>query len=161
MVQEWTIAKRDVILAIKAGEEERKKSYCALVWISRDFAAEDFEKLESITNLTIQQQTPLRVVHRRANMTRNKTVHWIRVAAIEDQPRFAKLELCTSAGCYIKEFIHGDFGRTVPSLADLLEVERARCCALDVTLVEIDPERPIDPNETSNKKSKLENVSNV
>lgn len=37
-----------------------------------------------------------------------------------------------SAGTYIKEFVHGDLGRTVPSIGSLLDSE-ADILQLDVT----------------------------
>ena len=42
-----------------------------------------------------------------------------------------KIDLTTSAGTYVKEFVHGDFSRTVPSLKTLLEVD-TDILALDV-----------------------------
>jgi tRNA pseudouridine synthase 10 len=39
----------------------------------------------------------------------------------------------TSAGTYVKEFVHGDGGNTQPCLAELLGVEKASVLALDVT----------------------------
>ena len=39
-----------------------------------------------------------------------------------------------SAGTYIKEFVHGDLGRTVPSIGSLLESE-ADILQLDVAQV--------------------------
>lgn len=43
----------------------------------------------------------------------------------------------TSIGTYIKEFVHGDFGRTTPSLASLLDVMEADILSLDVTSVDL------------------------
>ena len=42
-----------------------------------------------------------------------------------------KLELTTQAGTYIKEFVHGDFGRTSPNLKELLHAD-CDITALDV-----------------------------
>ena len=39
------------------------------------------------------------------------------------QDFFLPFRLETQAGTYVKEFVHGDFGRTRPSLANLLGVE--------------------------------------
>ena len=47
------------------------------------------------------------------------------------------LFLKTQAGTYIKEFVHGDFGRTVPSLGNLLKTE-CDILQLDVLAVELD-----------------------
>ncbi|KAJ4444726.1 hypothetical protein ANN_06523, partial [Periplaneta americana] len=45
---------------------------------------------------------------------------------------FFKLELKSQAGTYIKEFVHGDFGRTQPSLGQLLGGVSVDILALDV-----------------------------
>ena len=42
-----------------------------------------------------------------------------------------KLTLCTQAGTYVKEFVHGDFGRTKPNLCSILGCE-VDIIALDV-----------------------------
>lgn len=36
------------------------------------------------------------------------------------ESNYAIINMRTSAGTYIKEFVHGDIGRTKPSLADFL-----------------------------------------
>lgn len=41
----------------------------------------------------------------------------------------------TQAGTYVKEFIHGDFGRTKPSLRDLLGLTTG-----EVDIIELDVE---------------------
>ena len=41
-------------------------------------------------------------------------------------------------GTYIKEFVHGDFGRTVPSLKDVLHIEEADILSLDVSGVDLE-----------------------
>ena len=47
------------------------------------------------------------------------------------------LQLTTQAGTYIKEFVHSDGGRTVPSLGRLLGCT-AEILQLDVTEVHMD-----------------------
>jgi hypothetical protein len=49
-----------------------------------------------------------------------------------------RVDLTTSAGTYVKEFVHGDDGRTVPSLKELLGVKDAAVETLDVTKVHLD-----------------------
>lgn len=44
---------------------------------------------------------------------------------------YQQLHLTTQAGTYIKEFVHGDLGRTTPSLGSLLGLE-VDIIALDV-----------------------------
>lgn len=36
-------------------------------------------------------------------------------------PYHFRLRLTTQAGAYVKEFVHGDFGRTKPNLTTILE----------------------------------------
>ena len=45
-----------------------------------------------------------------------------------------KLSLCTQAGTYVKEFVHGDFGRTSPSLCSIIECD-VDIIALDVEVI--------------------------
>ena len=66
----------------------------------------------------IQQTTPLRVLQRGTLLDRPRWLHSIRLTSLT--PRFAILNLSTQAGTYIKEFVHGDLGRTTPSLGGLL-----------------------------------------
>ena len=51
--------------------------------------------------------------------------------------RFLKLTLTTQAGTYVKEFVHGDLGRTRPNLGSLLGC-RADILQLDVDEVHVD-----------------------
>lgn len=75
--------------------------------------------------------TPLRVLHRRSPLVRPKTIHSIFVQHLEGN--FYIVDLKTESGTYIKEFIHSDFGRTLPSLGSLLGC-RADILSLDVTV---------------------------
>ncbi|KAJ1733375.1 hypothetical protein LPJ61_001598 [Coemansia biformis] len=112
------IAPEDTAI-IKEGEEHKSKKYCALVWIACPLTA---EKLAAINEagkkgLVLQQKTPIRVLQRRAPLTRPKKILSLEVEPIEG--RFYKVRIESEAGTYIKEFVHGDLGRTVPSLAGL------------------------------------------
>jgi tRNA pseudouridine synthase 10 len=50
----------------------------------------------------------------------------------------AELRVTAEAGSYIKELVHGDQGRTKPSLADLLGVA---CEVLELDVVDVHDER--------------------
>ena len=53
-----------------------------------------------------------------------------------------RMDLTTSAGTYVKEFVHGDDGRTNPCIKDMLGVDVASVLELDVTGVDLEwPER--------------------
>jgi len=78
------------------------------------------EALELALSQAIAQRTPKRVAHRRSDRVRTRRVVAARVVEA-DEGRFT-LELRTEAGTYVKEWVEGDDGRTVPSLASLLGV---------------------------------------
>ena len=120
------------------GSAEKEKTYAAVMWASRRLGAEDFARLNATKGLRVAQATPTRVLHRRAPATRTRVVHEMRAAPIEGDPsgRFFTLEMRTQAGTYVKEFAHGDFGRTRPSVGELLGCE-ADILQLDVTDVEM------------------------
>jgi tRNA pseudouridine synthase 10 len=105
---------------MQRGAEEKQKTYAALVWCSRahNTPAELAAAVDSSEAQLIAQGTPVRVMHRRALMTRER--HVLRRRGQWISPHFFVLHLSTTAGAYVKEFIHGDLGRTTPSLADLI-----------------------------------------
>ncbi|EPS65074.1 hypothetical protein M569_09705, partial [Genlisea aurea] len=122
---------------MREGEAEKQKQYCALVWISRPLGDDDDQKLLSVEDMQIVQKTPIRVLHRRSPLEREKTIHWMRVERMGGRAHYFLLHLCTQAGTYIKEFVHGDFGRTHPSLGSILGC-RAEILRLDVTDVKME-----------------------
>jgi len=62
--------------------------------------------------------TPLRVLHRRTLMVRDKIIHKVNVIPINHN--YALVFILASAGTYIKEFIHGDLERTLPNLGSYM-----------------------------------------
>eukprot|EP01041_Mallomonas_annulata_P009805 gene9805-20394_t len=68
--------------------------------------------------LEVLQQTPLRVLHRRTLLRRKKFIYSL--SAIHLNDHYFLLDLVTSAGTYVKEFVHSDFGRTTPSIRSIL-----------------------------------------
>ncbi|XP_021902561.1 putative tRNA pseudouridine synthase Pus10 [Carica papaya] len=85
----------------------------------------------------ILQRTPIRVLHRRSPLEREKLIHWMKIERIVGSSQYFLLHLCTQAGTYIKEFVHGDLGRTHPSIGSILGC-RAEILRLDVTDVKMD-----------------------
>merc|ERR1711865_776117 len=51
--------------ALKDGADSKTKSYCCLVWVSKDITPADLRKLSDVTDLKVGQMTPVRVLHRR------------------------------------------------------------------------------------------------
>jgi tRNA pseudouridine synthase 10 len=69
----------------------------------------------------IDQRTPTRVAHRRADKVRKRRVLNIEIKRLSDD--MTELEVTAEAGTYIKELVHGDDGRTSPSLAQMLQTK--------------------------------------
>lgn len=65
-------------------------------------------------------------------MVREKQIYKLKAEYIN--PHYFILHCISSAGTYIKEFVHGDLGRTVPSIGSILDSE-ADILQLDVTQV--------------------------
>ncbi|MDD1767243.1 MAG: tRNA pseudouridine(54/55) synthase Pus10 [Methanomassiliicoccales archaeon] len=87
------------------------------------------EVLQSFKRTRITQQTPVRVAHRRADIAREREIIDLHLDELgENSITFV---IRTEAGTYIKEFVHGDKGRTRPSLSEALGVP-CEVRALDV-----------------------------
>ncbi|MEW5298438.1 MAG: hypothetical protein WDW36_001562 [Sanguina aurantia] len=126
---------------IKEAEETKEKTYQALVWLERPVTEADITTLVSRGQMTVMQDTPVRVLHRRAPMVRSKAVTVQSCTVLPGRPHYALLVLRTQAGTYVKEWCHGDFGRTTPSLRDLLGAH-AEILQLDVLQVHLDNSWP-------------------
>lgn len=66
----------------------------------------------------INQDTPNRVKHRRADLLRKREVYDISFKKLSDTE--AEIEIYCEGGLYVKELMHGDEGRTKPSLAQIV-----------------------------------------
>lgn len=53
------------------------------------------------------------------------------------KPNVVILDIVTQAGTYVKELVHGEFGRTEPSITSLIGTE-IDIVALDVMNIELD-----------------------
>ncbi|GAB6021556.1 Putative tRNA pseudouridine synthase Pus10 [Chamberlinius hualienensis] len=120
---------------LKEGEEEKKKSYSAVCYSVEPLTVEDMQKLSQITDLVLYQKSPIRVLHRRSAAIREKMIHSMS-AKIIDQHHF-RMQLWTQAGTYVKEFVHGDFGRTKPNVSSLLQ-KTVDIVELDVESIDLD-----------------------
>lgn len=134
-VRDLQIVTRDAMSRMKEGEEEKTKTYTALVWTLKPIKKEDLTFIDDIKDLTLDQKTPLRVLHRRALAVRQRVIHSMTTRFL-DSHHF-HLELKTQAGTYIKEFVHGDFGRTKPNMCVLLNTD-TDILELDVESVDVD-----------------------
>jgi tRNA pseudouridine synthase 10 len=114
---------------MKEGEEAHRKEYRAVLVLSRPVTDADLARLNGTSELVVDQLTPMRVMHRRTLMVRQRTIHALSATRLGG--RFLQLDLVTQAGTYVKEFCHGDFGRTVPNVGSLLG------CSTDIMQLDV------------------------
>ncbi len=104
---------------VRVKESAPEKSYRVGVRGAVDLGKVN-EALALALERTIAQRTPTRVAHRRSDRVRTRRIVGARVVEA-GEGRFT-IELRTEAGTYVKEWVEGDDGRTVPSLSSLLGV---------------------------------------
>lgn len=126
----YTVRKRKA--EIKTSSPDTYKVYRALVECEDEIREEDLDKLQSLH--TIQQRTPIRVSHRRADKIREKEVKELSCKYIN--PHSFEMIIKTEGGLYIKELISSDEGRSQPSVSEVLGTQ-AICAELDVIEVGI------------------------
>jgi tRNA pseudouridine synthase 10 len=118
------------IEVIKKYEDSKIKNYTSVVYASKRLSQKDIDTLNAIKDLEIVQKTPVRVAHRRTLMDRKKMIISLKAQLINEH--FMILDVVSSAGTYIKEFVHSDLGRTSPSVVSLLGCD-CDIIQLDVT----------------------------
>ena len=115
--------------------EAAQKLYRVLVEFDREVSEDELSLLESkLANTMIRQKTPRRVLHRRADLTREKYIYKVEVKKLT--PKMAEIRIRCQGGLYIKELVTGDEGRTIPSVSQILNVN-ARPLELDVLEVRL------------------------
>ncbi|MCO5571241.1 hypothetical protein L7F22_024977 [Adiantum nelumboides] len=114
-----------------------QKQYTAVIWLSRVVSDADIVEFTAMKALEIQQKTPVRVLHRRSPLVRPRIIHWLKLERITGVEQYYLLHLCSQAGTYIKEFVHGDLGRTYPNVGSFFGCE-AEILQLDVTDIAMD-----------------------
>lgn len=116
-------------LVEKIKEAAFEKSYQALVRLGSEVPEEKLKSvLKELVGL-IDQRTPTRVSHRRADKFRARNVYSADLTEVSG--RSIRVTIRGDSGLYIKELISGDGGRTKPSLAESLGVD-AEVVELDV-----------------------------
>ncbi|MCK4973053.1 MAG: tRNA pseudouridine(54/55) synthase Pus10, partial [Candidatus Heimdallarchaeota archaeon] len=133
-VQNLRWSSRKEVVHVKSSAERAIKKYRALVEFSNPITDENMKKIENeFQKKELQQRTPNRVSHRRADKIRKKKVYTVECIRKGE----AKIEIVIECdgGCYVKELISGDKGRTKPSISEIV-MNPAICTELDV--IEID-----------------------
>ena len=121
------LCKRNRKAEIKQSSPDTYKVYNAIVECDEKY---DVSKLDELPKLDeIHQQTPLRVLRRRADKVRVKHVKELSYEIIDDT--HFSIRIKTEGGLYIKELISGDEGRSQPNISEILGV-KAICEQLDV-----------------------------
>jgi tRNA pseudouridine synthase 10 len=121
-VRDLRMAAPEEVAAIKEGEYEKEYLAHCVAQVPLPKAAV-LEVAGKLTGTTLEQRTPERVSHRRADLVRKRTVHDMRVEEMAADPseRFS-LRVRAESGTYIKELVSSDEGRTVPSFTSLAGV---------------------------------------
>lgn len=128
-VSNLRFADRDVVRRLKRGESSQKE-YRVIIEFEKTVTAKHLQLLvEKLKNVIISQKTPIRVLHRRADLTREKYIYDVKVNKLS--PKKAEMRIRCQGGLYVKELVTGDEGRTVPSVSALLQ-NRAKPLKLDV-----------------------------
>ncbi|XP_073949711.1 putative tRNA pseudouridine synthase Pus10 [Choristoneura fumiferana] len=137
------VTKED-LAELKKGEETKSKDYEALC-IKLDHSefdevsdpmapvavtAADIARINAFRNtpaddpaaaaVRLVQRTPIRVLHRRPLLARDKHILSMRAEPVPGHPALLVLRLRAGAGAYVKEFVHGELGRTRPALGAAL-----------------------------------------
>ncbi len=128
-VSNLRFATKDTMRKLKK-TEAAQKLYKVIVELDKTVSKEKLAELaKTLTNTVIRQQTPKRVLHRRADRVREKYIYKAKVKRLK--PNKIEMRIQCQGGLYIKELITGDDGRTSPSVTEILNVQ-AKPLELDV-----------------------------
>ena len=123
------LADKDAIRKLKK-KEMAEKVYKVAVKFDRSISDEELALIEEkLTNAVIRQQTPLRVLHRRADRIREKHIYTAKIKRLA--PDSAEMRIRCQGGLYVKELITGDEGRTRPCVTEIIDA-KAEPLELDV-----------------------------
>ena len=125
-------ADKRVVRELKRGESTQKE-YRVTVEFEGNVTDENLRFIEGkLSNVIISQKTPIRVMHRRADLTREKYIYDVKAKKLS--PHKAEMKVRCAGGLYVKELVTGDEGRTTPSVSELLSI-KAKPVKLDVLKV--------------------------
>jgi tRNA pseudouridine synthase 10 len=123
----------DKNIARKLKKTDAAKVYRAIVEFDRAVSDEELNRIaKTLSCSTVLQRTPKRVLHRRANLVREKYIYKTKVK--RESHNRAEMQIHCQGGLYIKELISGDEDRTTPSVAGIVD-STASTSQLDVLSV--------------------------
>ena len=130
-VSSLRLSDRDEIARIKAAEF--RKTYRVTVEADQPLNKEKLIKVAAaLRGKLIQQMTPTRVAHRRANKVRERTIYHCTVESVEGMR--ATLIIETESGTYVKEFVSGDEDKTHPNLSELIGIP---CTVKELDVIDV------------------------
>lgn len=116
---------------VKVKESRSEKSYTIRFRVDEIPDQETvIEAISSLSGVELAQETPQRVSHRRAAKVRKRKVIQLSDIVIEDDE--VQFFVRCEAGTYVKELVHSDEGRTVPSVSSVLGDKECTVIWLDV-----------------------------
>jgi tRNA pseudouridine synthase 10 len=161
-VSSLQICSSKIFSSLQSETEDKVKYYGCLCWSEKEIPSQEYlenallhgsiingsiqstHPLPNIYPLQILQSTPLRVLHRRSGAVRKRFILSLHVSRISDH--YFNLHLSTSGGTYVKEFVHGDCGRTVPNVGTLLgcktDIMELDCEGVGSTACDFDENEP-------------------
>ncbi|MFQ5761604.1 MAG: tRNA pseudouridine(54/55) synthase Pus10 [Candidatus Bathyarchaeia archaeon] len=136
-VENLTKTTAETVKRIKASEAS-EKWYKAVAEADSEVSDAEIEKVQNQLNAcTVKQRTPRRVLHRRADRTRERYIYEVKTMRLT--PTTFNINIRCQGGLYAKELIHGDGGRTAPNVSEILG-KTVRCVELTVMDVEVGEE---------------------
>ena len=103
-------------------ETKAEKSYTICFTSNHELTDDEVAtRIQSLSGQVLEQQTPQRVAHRRADKVRKRKV--VSIENIQTTDDGVQFDVRCESGTYVKELVHSDEGRTTPSVAALLEAD--------------------------------------
>ena len=122
---------------VKVKESRSEKSYTIRFKVENIPDEETvIAAISTLSGVTLAQETPQRVSHRRAAKTRKRKV--IKLSDIMVEGDEVQFFVRCEAGTYVKELVHSDEGRTVPSVSSVLGDKECTVIWLDVEEIHYD-----------------------
>ena len=115
----------------KLKEAKHEKIYLATVSCKKTIEKNFLKELGG-KEIVLEQRTPHRVSGRRADLVRERKAIILQAKQLSKKSFSMKIQ--AEAGLYVKEFISGDDGRTIPSVSSIIEND-CRCKQLDVVRI--------------------------
>ncbi len=113
-VDDLNFTSRETVVKIKGANHD--KSYRVTITCDGQLDPQKFgQAISQLSGKDIYQRTPLRVSSRRSDLVRRRNIREMVLEQISGNTAICVVR--AEAGTYIKELIHGDEGRTNPSLS--------------------------------------------